>query len=273
MSDDEKKGMWEGVAATLGTVIGTGIIGFIVYKYRDNIPSGIMDIPGGIATFVANVMPFALLVYGFSGDIVNQEYRLSVPSIAAIVSIFIFGVFGQFLATSKGTDLRPQDSSGKLWCSIPGLESIESPYFPTAIMSTTIIAFYYLCWTWHTNRNSAPLLLWFSAILCIQLATFMFGECLASYTAPYNSTLLVILSPILVGIIIGAITFAAAKSSQNPFNIPLASPSAATGSPGASADASAGGGHSQQVQGGGDENTFVAELYKNGQLVTDSISS
>jgi len=311
MSDEETKGEWKGSLITLTTIIVAGGVAFIVYKYREMIPSGFFDIPGGMVTFVANVMPFALLVYGFSGDMVNQEFRLSIPSIAALSSVFIFGIIGQFLATKSGTDLSPQDSSGRLWCSIPGLESAESPYFPTAIMTTCIISLYYICWAWHTNSSSTlALFFYFSGILTVQLATFVFGECFGSYTAPYNSPVLVILIPIFLGSIIGIITFASSRGSQNPFNIPLASPSAAAGTAGTSAGGcppgttSAGqyrctsdsggppvcengffmnngncirlltnGGHSQQVQGGGDENTFVAELYKNGQLVTDSISS
>jgi len=280
---DEEKGEIEGAFMTLGGIVALGAIGFLLYRNRENIPSGIGQIPIGMLTFIANVMPFAMLLYGFSGDIINQEFRLSIPSIAAVGSVFVFGIITQLIAKSNGTDLSAQDSTGTLWCTIPGLESAESPYFPTAVMSTCIVAFYYLCWAWSTGSKSSNILLaTFGTILALQVVTFGFGECFASYQAPYGSSLLIILMPILLGAAIGSISFAATgqQSRYNPFNIPLSSPSAAIptcpngGSPLNGVCPNTGGsGHSQQVQGGGDENTFVAELYKNGQLVTDSISS
>lgn len=283
MSDEEKKGELIGAVATLGGVLAVAGIGFLLYRNRDNIPEGIMDVPTGLVTFVANVMPFAIIMYGFSGDLINQEFRLSIPSIAAVSSVLLFGIVSQIVAKGRGTDLTAQDSSGKLWCSIPGLESAESPYFPTAIMSTCIIAAYYMCWAWSTGyKSSTPLLLSFTVVLVLQSITFVAGECLASYIPPFGSSLLIFLIPVLLGLAIGSISFAATgqRSNYNPFNIPLSSPAAAVPScPDGSAPVNGacqykgGSGHSQPVQAGGDENTFVAELYKNGQLVTQSISS
>lgn len=92
------------------------------------------------------------------------------------------------------------------------------------------------------------------------------------------------LIPIGLGIALGSITagsaIAADKGHYNPFTPTM------NGATGGSSGGGASGtgdlklpntgnlvaGHSQPVQGGGDENTFVAELYKNGQLVTSTLA-
>jgi hypothetical protein len=156
-----------------------------------------------------------------------------------------------------------------MWCTIPGLEGVESPYLPTAFMSTAIIGFYYLCWAWHTGRPSTSTLLAFGIVWIAQFGTFIFGECSMSYRALFGSVLFNIILSTVAGIIIGAISFASAQGNArlNPYNLPSGLPNASTGG-----STLKNVGHSQPVQAGGDENTFVAELYKNGQLVTDSIA-
>ena len=316
--DNEDKGIFEGISSTLGVVL-FGLLMYVLYRNRDSLPSGIGEIPTTFVTFIANMMPFALLAYGIAGDVVNQEGpRLSIPSIAAVASILVIGIGTQMFATSYGANLSAQDSSGLMWCTIPGLEGVESPYFPTAFMSTALIGFYYLCWAWHTGRPSTSTLLAFGIVWIAQFATFIFGECQLSYKPLfYGSVLPNILLSTLAGIVIGAISFGSASGNArlSPYNLPGGSASGASGQTGGgdtgpSGDCPAGTksignhtcksasggapvcesgfamhrgncqrllknnpGHSQPVQDGGDENTFVAELYKNGQLVTDSIAA
>jgi len=282
--DNEAKGIFEGVGSTMGVVLfGFGM--YFLYRNRDSLPTGIGEIPTTFVTFIANMMPFALLAYGIAGDVVNQEGpRLSIPSIAAVGSILVLGIGSQMFATSYGANLSAQDTSGLMWCTIPGLEGVESPYFPTAFMSTAIIGFYYLCWSWHTGRPWTSTLLAFGIVWIAQFGTFIFGECSMSYKPVYGSVLINILLSTLAGIIIGAISFASASgnASLNPYNLPGSNngqghtqgrlSKCPDGSVPIDGRCPYRTGHSQPVQGGGDENTFVAELYKNGQLVTDSIA-
>jgi hypothetical protein len=288
MMDNEQKGIFEGAGSAIG-VVAFGFVMYLLYKNRESLPTGIGEIPTTFVTFIANMMPFALLAYGIAGDIVNQEGpRLSIPSIAAVLSILVVGIGSQMFAVRNGANLSAQDTSGLMWCTIPGLESVESPYFPTAFMSTAIIGFYYLCWSWHTGRPSTSTLLAFGIVWIAQFGTFIFGECSMSYRPLFGSVLINIILSTVAGIIIGAISFASAQgnASLNPYSLPGGSPSAATGGsvPAHLSKCPDGSipidgkcpyktGHSQQAQGGGDENTFVAELYKNGQLVTDSIAA
>jgi hypothetical protein len=301
---------WETAFIVLATTIGIFMVSFGLFRNQDSFPPGLLDIPLALVTFLGNLMPFALIAYGIAGDMINQDaVRLSIPSIAALGSIFVVGITSKIIATNGGVDLSKQETGGLVWCTIPGLESVESPYFPTAIMSTAIIGFYYMCWAWSTpSRLSWPLGLFFSIVYLVQLLAFMNGECAASYMPPFGGIVGSILISTVLGILIGTISWASTgrAASLSPFNIPLGSPSAASGSSclpgenpiangciekftehfsskkircnpgyaevqGACVETTTTGGHSQQVQ-GGDENTFVAELYKNGQLVTDSIA-
>jgi len=275
---------WETAFIVLVTTIGIFMVSFGLFRNKDSFPPGLLDIPLALVTFLGNLMPFALIAYGIAGDMINQDgVRLSIPSIAALGSIFVVGITSKIIATNGGVDLSKQETGGLVWCTIPGLESVESPYFPTAIMSTAIIGFYYMCWAWSTpSRLSWPLGLFFSIVYLVQLLAFMNGECAASYIPPFGGIVGSILISTVLGILIGTISWASTgkQTKFSPFNIPLGSPSGASGSTclpgyrevqGACVEATTTGGHSQQVQ-GGDENTFVAELYKNGQLVTDSIA-
>lgn len=212
--DNEEKGVLEGVSSSLGVVL-LGVGMFLLYKNKDYLPTGIGEIPTTFLTFVANMMPFALLAYGIAGDVVNQEGpRLSIPSITAVASILVIGIGSQMFATSQGADLSAQDSSGLMWCTIPGLEGVESPYFPTAFMSTAIIGFYYLCWSWHTGRPWTPTLIAFLIVWAAQFATFIFGECQLSYKPLFGGVGFNILISTVFGIIFGAIAFA--SSFSNP---------------------------------------------------------
>jgi hypothetical protein len=300
---------WEIAFIVVITLVGLFMGGSTLYHFKDNIPSGVFDLPFALVTFLGNMMPFALIAYGFAGDVINQDgVRLSIPSFAAVGSIFLVGIVSKVIATNGGADLSQQETSGLVWCTIPGLEAVESPYFPTAIMSTMIVAFYYMCWAWTTpSKLSWPLAMMFSIVYTVQLLAFMNGECSASYIPPFGGIIGSILISTVLGIVIGSISWAATGKAPNlsPFNIPLGSPSAASGCmpgenrvangcreafteqfsskklrcdpgyaevQGVCVEATTTGGHSQQVQ-GGDENTFVAELYKNGRLVTDSIAA
>jgi hypothetical protein len=303
---------WEAAFISVITIVGVLAGGVGLYKYKEYLPAGVLEIPLALVTFLGNLMPLSLIAYGFAGDIINQDgFRLAIPSVAAVLSIFVVGVSSKVFAIRAGKQLSEQDTSGLVWCTIPGLEQVESPYFPTAFMSTMVIAFYYMCWSWSTPGKTAwPLAMMFSIVYAVQFLAFMNGECSASYIPPFGGILGSILISSLIGATIGTIAWASTgKSIQySPFNIPLGS-SAASGSTclpgettiangcrekftehfssdgkkircdpgyiessGSCVEASTTGGHSQKVQ-DGDENTFVAELYRNGQLVTQSIAA
>ncbi len=311
MDSSEETGIEYGAIGAVAAIALIGGIVLLVVRNRDSFNSEYAKYPYAFLAFVANLMPFALLAYGIAGDTVNQEFRLSIPSIAAFASILVVGLGSQMFASKNQVDLSDQDTSGTLWCTIPGLEGFESPYFPTAFISTAIIAIYYICWTLHSSKSITTPLLVFGIIFVAQFGTFIVGDCVSSYKPLFGSIVFNIFSSIGIGSIIGLITYFSTFSNPqlNPYNLPGGSSSGASGGGNTGAGVCpagttavgnnlcksstggspvcesgfimrrgkcekqlTGGGHSYPVQGGGDENTFVAELYKNGQLVTDSIA-
>ena len=302
------------VLSFLGGGLLVGLAMYFLIKYQASLPSSLPQLPLIGITFLANLIPFALLTYGFAGDFINQEYltpRLSAPSIGAFLAMLIVGLGGQAYAGTQGIDLSVQDTSGLLWCTIPGMENAESPWIPTAFISTATIASYYLFWAWHTNRAYGGMSLGFTGVLFIQLMAFSLGGCSDSYKPLFGNTIINIFAAIVIGVVTALITYLSTSLAgglkYDPFPTSTTAGGAgggdgggmkcpdggtvefnSTGQPickntGVLAKCPNGSvpidgkcpykttGTSQAVQ--DTENTFVAELYKNGQLVTDSISS
>ena len=310
-------------SAGLGAILGVALMAlaaFGIYAYRGSMGSPSVNLSSLSAwsdylSFFSNFLPFALLTYGFAGDIINQEWRLSIPSWTVLISVMVIGLGTQWFAGSQeGINLSKQDTSGRLWCTIPGLEGFESPFFPTAFIVTSSIMFYYMYWFPRSGKSDMDrwkIVGWFLAIFALQVGTFIGGECHVAYVGEFPIAVYILLSFFVIGPIIAGIAYGsvANDSTKNPFAMPMGSPGGATGGmtcpdggtvsfnstgqpfckhTGSISTCSDGsvpidgkcpyrggsayGGHSEPVQ-GGDENTFVAELYKNGQLVTDSIAS
>ena len=282
----------------LSFLVGGLLVGLAMYfaiKYQGSLPTSVPQLPLIAITFIANLLPFALLTYGFAGDFINQEYltpRLSAPSIGAFLAMLIVGLGGQAYAGTKGVDLSAQDTSGLLWCTIPGMENAESPWIPTAFISTSTIMFYYLFWAWHTNRAYRNMLIGFINVLVVQLTAFALGGCSASYIPLLGNSTINIFLAIVIGFATALITYLSTSLAGGLKYDPFPTSTTAGGAGGTTGGANQThlskcpdgsvpidgncpyktAGTSQAVQ-GGDENTFVAELYKNGQLVTDSIAA
>lgn len=254
------------VAAILTSAIVIIGSGTALFLNRDKVPEGLAAIPGSFIAFLSNVMPFAILVYGFAGDLINQSFRLSIPSFFALAGIILTGISTQIMAKRDSKDLSGQENTGLLWCTIPGLESVESPYVPTAFISTTTIGMYYIFWAMYSGKAFGYMGLKFAAVLMIQFAVFVLGECNASYFPLFGASVLPnILVSIFIGMILSMIAFTASLNGGMEYNPLIEAGSTVRRRP-------AGAGHSYPVR-EGDENTFYAELYKDGQLVTDSLST
>jgi len=274
-----------------GMVIGIllSVVLYVLYRtYFSNLSIDSVDI-GPVGKFVksillwfANILPFTILIYGIAGDIINQTgVKLALPSIVALVSMTALGIGGQLWGSyAGGLNLNTEETYGSFWCTIPGLERLESPYIPTAFLATSLIAFYYLTWAWAINIPSGKLATFFGITLVVQLSSYLMGGCSQSYASIAGpGGLLNVIIPIIIGVVLGSVTAGSAmatnesKAHYNPFT-PTANGATGGGLQGSGQpppkDVS---GHSQPVQDGGDENTFVAELYKNGELVTPSLAN
>jgi hypothetical protein len=276
-----------------------------------SMPSSTTSMITAVVAFVANVLPFALLAYGLIGDLILWNYRLSIPSLAALGSVFIVGFVSRIIATGYyNKDLSNQDTFGSSWCTLPGLEVLESPWLPTAFLSTGLIATYYLCWIGDTNGDLSRALSVLGIVWGIQLASFLATDCASSYFPIFGSVFLNIILSTGIGALLGLVTFSIVRknAAYNPMEIKITTvqPPNYYDFGNSSAECPAGtkpagnhtckyddtfepftngtvcengyemsggkcvqssAGHSKPVQ-AGEESTFVAELYKNGKLVT-----
>ena len=219
-----------------------------------------------------NFLPSALLWMGIPADlIISGKLKYSLPTIVALGTIALSAITTRYFASQAIGSLSSVTNESGMWCTIPGLEFAESPLFPQAFVVLGLIGTYYLSWQTHTGASTLPLGSVFGVMLIIQLSTFALGGHCPNFYVPMGNILVNIIAALGIGSIVGAITFASsllAGDEYNPFvNNPTtgaAQTSSATPRPMV--------GTSAPVQGGGDENTFVAELYKNGQLVTEQIA-
>ena len=172
-----------GIGIGAGTVLGIALLGALIYRFmsrnwtglsENSFFSTLLDIFTNIGRFAVTVLPFSVFMYGFVGDIINSNgVRLSIPSFAALAVVIVNSIVGRIGALKNGVNLTPQDSSSAAWCAIPGLESLESPYLPNSIISTSVILFYYLCWSSDLNYNPLQIILTLLAIALIQMVSFV----------------------------------------------------------------------------------------------------
>jgi hypothetical protein len=270
-------------------------------------PAATTSMVTAIVAFVANVLPFALLAYGLIGDLILGSYRLSIPSLASLGSIFIVGFASRLFATGYlNKDLSNQDTYGSTWCTLPGLEVLESPWLPTAFLSTGLIATYYLSWIGDGNGSLTQPLSVFAIIWGIQLTSFLATDCASSYfPLLFGSVFPNIIASTALGCILGLVTFSIVRknAAYNPMEIrisaeapnyynfgetnvqcpagtkPAGDHTCKEGfenkgvvcqigyemNDGKCVPSSTGRSHPVQA---GEASTFVAEIYKNGKLIT-----
>jgi len=140
-------------------------------------------------------------------------------------------------------------------------------------------------WARHTNRQYGGMLIGFISVLVIQLMAFTLGSCSSSYKPLFGNTIINIFLAIVIGFITALIAYLSTSLAGGLKYDPFPTSTTAGGAGGTGGNSNDGGttgegdkkhkhhgyGTSQAVQ--DTENTFVAELYKNGQLVTDSIAA
>lgn len=276
------------------SIIGTVIVlggGFVLISRnfsRDGIINFFKETVGknlfAIVFAFSNFIPFGLLMFGFISDILNEEFRNSFISLVVIAVTILFGWLTQFFASQKGYNLAVNKSSlySSGWCTLPGLENFESPYFPMSFFSTgTLIAYYGLFGYWK-GANTASMTIWFPIVITIQLLAFYWAECHSSYISLAYGMNHVIST--IIGVIFGFI-MAALVNSNSPQYSPFAGRTDTNYKSTDNGQSAAGHGYggtgptlppkynsvSYPVD-TSDDNTFVAEIYKNGQLVTEKIA-
>ena len=271
---------WAGVGITSSVIVGLGIT-YLIFTNGSSILDPIKPVIFGLGFAITSFLPFGLFLFGFISDIINQEYRNSYISLMTLVVLTLSGLSGRVLARARGLVLNPSStvSSETGWCTLPGLESIESPYIPMTFLSTSIIMTFYSYFAGITLQRPYIYIV-FMGILIAQLLSFYVSGCWKSYSnivkdQSWVNIVVTIIMGIVIGLIIAATTSRAYQPFYSDWNINEVYKEGFTSMLGPHAQPPIQGKNdaptcSQPQQ--GDENTFVAELYKNGQLVTDKIA-
>lgn len=231
---------------------------------------------GNFSFAVTNFIPFAFITFGIIADVIGQEFRYIFVTITGFVAILVNWAAKFFLEPLFGVNSQ-LGGGDQGWCFIPGLESFESRATPMNVVSTTAIIVYLMIFggTERQIGQNVALYVIMPLLLCVQLLAFYFGGC----TPYYSSGLGGIATAMVIGTVVGATMygivqgamperspFANSKnmaspmmqnSAKPPVGSPLGKPSTGGKCSAANTD---------------DDNAYVCEAYKNGQLVTESIT-
>ena len=288
MSMGEGIGIGFGSAVVLFLVFG-GLSTLSIFKSNTDAASIGSSISGIATTFffaIASFIPFGLLMFGLISDIMNQEFRSSFISLVAIGGIILSRVIGGFVSSSMQLDLTPIGDTGTFsqtgWCTLPGMEGLENPFIPmTFISSTTIIFFYLLESTRRSMGQNTSLFTGLFGTLAAQVIAFGLGGCNTKYYPIFGSISVNIVAASVFGLILALIAHFSigGRPDLQAFQgiSPISSPNG--GSPGYNSRGPVAPGPGAPPSSAtcsaepGDDNTFVAELYKNGQLVTDRLAN
>ena len=182
-----------------------------------------------ISPFI-NVIPVAILFSGIFSDIFHAEWKLGIPSygvfsaliFARLLSLVLpgYGVIPQFTSPPASND------SSTFWCTLPGLESLENPFFPSSVFSAVTIIAYYLYWSKVGTQQYDFILSLLAFVLAGTSIGFTLGECHPYYLNlfPYMKSYGVLLPTYLLsflaaGIIYGAVSGDQSKNPTNGMNI------------------------------------------------------
>lgn len=247
--------------------VGLGVGGYAQRGKVGGIASGFGSVFGSIFNFI----PLSLILFGFLADMFAQTFKMSIASIIGIISIILNKPAGDFIAKLVGGQ-PPMTGGGEPWCTIPGLSFIESYGSPMIVTSTASIMTYYLIDA-GIERQSLGMMIGLTALYVAQLVTMFAGGCLEYY---FNKFGAIAISTVL-GITFGSIGYGIVSSvapNYLPFRFSNISSGSSLQTPlnsgGLSSTGPTSGGQCSAAQG---DDAYVCEAYKNGQLVTETISS
>lgn len=251
-----------------------------------------------ILVFIVNIAPVSLLLFGPMVDLINRgQFVSSLPSVIIIGTLILGKLFDiTKFGVSNYTKTAGINETG-IWCTLPGLEWLENKFFPSSLFTITLLLTYYTTWSYRMYGFTTGFIIFLCANfifpLLLAAMVFKFGPgCSDFYVYGTYSILLAIGLGLVFSIPIGSFL----PVSFNPFNfrIPGSEIAAigttswdptnpATGSGTTPWDPT---GQNLCQKGtvwdnsakkcipltssalSGQEQTFVAELYKNGQLVS-----
>lgn len=167
---------------------------------------------------------------------------------------------------------NPFRGGASQFCSVPGLENFDNKYNPQNIFVTVTVLIYYMIGQWESGNASRTVVPGVTLLLIVvsQIVTMVGYGCLDPWWSPIVS----IVSGFLSGII-GFHIVKAINGSDTPFIANQTGPKTAGGfgtteAPTTDATKPADSSKCSQPT---DQDEFVCDLYKNGELITSNITS
>ena len=278
--------------AVTAVEVAVGIIGFIVVAggliYASK--SLFSDNSFQYASIFAMYLPVTYVLVGIISDIVSQEYKASASSVTAIGAVVLNKLISMLIVWLGGTTNKIQEEishAGDIstlytrvyqGCTVPGFEGLESIVAPQSlvIIASLFVFFALEIGVAHPGQSLSGITWIAITAFVIQLAFIHTNGCLTGEYYWTGSLLTAIVASLLIGGLAGGLGWTA-----NHFMFPAAPGSAAAGGHGGGLGSSGpvigpSGSVLPQVggptSGSSDDNQFVCEAYKNGELITSTIA-
>jgi hypothetical protein len=269
-----------GGTIAIGIFAALGIAATLLFLWAKGSDSGLgYAIMGGIRGFffaIANFIPLGFMLFGIIADIINQEFRNTISTILGMIAVILNNLASR-LFTIGNVPMAGGAVPDQVWCTIPGLNALESRALPMTITSTWAIMMYYITFAAAKRPASQNISLGvgLGGLSLIQIMTFAMVGC-KDYFIPIGGTYVWnVVGAIVLGTVIGTGAYGVVNNLY-PAYAPLGfvvSPTTGGGllsvtNPMASTSSKTGGSCSA-IEG---EDAMVCEAYKNGQLVTESLA-
>jgi hypothetical protein len=283
-----------GISAIVFSALFALVSALYIYNFAKapSVPdfSGLLD----FSTKLVSFSPYCLLAFGWIADAASGQYIYTKSGITGIIGVAINAIIGGFV---KATPTTPQSGGGAWWqwvgdvssiksdvskCALPGLPGIENPYAPQGIVLSTTIFFYLLSGLWDAGEGmqSIALSVITGVTFMIQWVTLSANGCLRDgyfgKLAPLTSFAMGILFAVSSYFIQKAI------SSKSPIPpLPKGGDSTILNVKGTKANFTRPfgeeiidvGAKSDQTAPVNDQDQFVCEAYKDGELITSTIAA
>lgn len=291
-----------GIVALLYLLNNFGIINFLGTGVSSFVGNPILL----ILVFIVNIAPVSLLLFGPMGDLINRgQFVSSLPSVIIIGTLILGKLFDiTKFGVPNYTKTAGINETG-IWCTLPGLEWFENKFFPSSLFTITLLLTYYTTWSYRMYGFTTGFIIFLCANfifpLLLAAMVFKFGPGCSDFYVYGTYSILLAIGLGLVSLLLGSFL----PVSFNPFNFRIpgseiagsGTPFSLTGSFSLPASGTTPWDPSNPASGkvncppnqtylpatgtcvtlpssnqssapSGQEQTFVAELYKNGQLVS-----
>lgn len=229
-----------------------------------------------LATKLFLYLPTSLVMFGFIADAIQEELRYSIASLIGILSVFLNSFVG--LLVNMFVKMPSSVLATGQGCTVPGFEALESIFAPQGIvLPVSIFTYFFIDFgtTRPPSENIGTAVL-FGVYLLTHIAVLWSSGCFSKYY--WTSPFVTVGAGLLIGSVLGGISYGVVHAVA-PNKLPSGNYVAPASSDGSTPKKLVGpggtllGGATSSVgrcSAPNDQDQFVCEAYKNGQLVSST---